>query len=872
MPIVSLNPDADRSGFVHADWTHTGGFATFWECIGPAFDGERMSHNGNYTGTEAEISIENANDVWDAYASFSEVRCRAVRARLWTSLSNPLSLLVVNVGIEYNPLVAATEVVETTIQHPGNTPLMTFDGPDFLELIYAIDGPWAEFKDDGTEWTRTDLAFMCLVFKGWQNSRVYTAAIDVILDLQALVNFGDPHFAGQQMGRFQRFSWRFNSRNEGFAQTKYHIKVYDEADFYFGIDPDVDTNQRVEALEESSNSWHDFHYKVGARLVPSFPPGTYYFCIKAARDFHGEDWWSPWVMIKFVIPDLGTSSITSPANPTTTSTRPEIEWTPSIDRRVNYSEVRIFQMPLDDDFDVDTTEDTPYYEAKIYGDVTSDYIQKSMENGDYRLYLRSFDQETDEWGDWFEHEWTQNVAQPPAPGLTLAPSASTSSSAVIATFYSGKLADNTVALQVKREAEGYPEEVVRILPNDVYDEYMNALPDGLRPVGIRVPGEIFSGIRLPNSTGLQPTTGLDVEVGVYKPDGWGTISGARSLAARWDGLGGDFRSWDFQLLTDRKLYLRWSTLGTGASVVSATSTVALPAFFSISEVYLRAQLVFASNYTVKFWYSTDQGETWTQLGADVVGVGATSIFDTTTHLYVDLGGNEALLGNMGVLVFSHFRLRSSVGGTIVAGAEFTGANEITPNPSTNMTLVGANSSYFYQIFGTDYEPPHNVPITYKARGVVHNTTNDELRYGPYDTESTELDNDTVWLKDLSDPTRNARFLSNQAWLQRETPKYRSARRPIGRDLPVIYKGAGRGEQFEFSFTCIGQSVVDNLIEILDGGGTLKLTTPKKSWYVEVAGNWTQSDHIFDERDGESDARIITVPFIEVVSPDVPSIA
>lgn len=874
MPVIRLNPNVDRTTLIHADWTHTAGFTTFYECISPdVLDNERVQHNGNYTGTKAEISFADISTTWNAYAVFSEVRCRAVRLSILASLLNPLSLLVASIGIEYPPPgAAATKVEATTIQHPGTVEVGASPGPDFLETISWLQGAWANFKDDGTEWSQSDLDAICLILEGWQASRVYSALAEVYLDLQALVAFGDPHYSGQQMGRFKKFTWRFNNRGEGFSQKRYYIKIYKDADFYFGINLDTDTNQFLSAVETSTNNWHDFSYKVGPRRIASMPPGTYWFAIKVARDFDGEDWWSPWINVKFEVPDLGVFTFTNPPATETTSTRPLVEWTSSVaDRRWDYNEVRVYQTPLASDFDVDATDIDPYYQHVEGGDGLGTFINTSMENGTYIIYMRMYDQATGEWTDWASYEWTQNVAQPSAPGTTIVGHSDTSSVDVIATFYSGKLADNTVALQVHRDSVGYDEEVVRIIPNDVYDSHLNPLDGGLRPVGIRVPGENFAGIRLTNSTAYQPTTGLDVEVGVLKPDGWGTITGVRSLASRWDDLGGDFRSWDFQLLTDKKLYIRWSTAGTSGTVLSATSTAALPTFLAISEVYLRAQISFANPYTVKFWYSTNQGSTWTQLGADVVGGAATSIFDTTNHLYIDLGGNDGLLGNLGVLVFSHFKLRSSVGGTVVAGAEFTGPNTITANP-TAMTAVGTNTSYFYQIFGSDYEPVHNVSMTYRARGVVYNTTNDELRYGAYSSQSVTLTNQTVWLKDLSDPTRNARFKANMAWHNRDTNKNRSQHHPLGRDLPVVFKSDGRGESFDYSFTCIGSAEVDNLISILNGGGTLKLTTPKRSWYVEVSGAWSQSDHIFDVRDGEEDARIITVPFVEVRSPDVPSIA
>ena len=50
--------------------------------------------------------------------------------------------------------------------------------------------------------------------------------------------------------------------------------------------------------------------------------------------------------------------------------------------------------------------------------------------------------------------------------------------------------------------------------------------------------------------------------------------------------------------------------------------------------------------------------------------------------------------------------------------------------------------------------------------------------------------------------------------------------------------------------------------------TLLVQTPRRQWFVQILGDPTISEHIWDIRDDGISARKVTVEFIEVDRPDV----
>ncbi len=128
----------------------------------------------------------------------------------------------------------------------------------------------------------------------------------------------------------------------------------------------------------------------------------------------------------------------------------------------------------------------------------------------------------------------------------------------------------------------------------------------------------------------QRVTG-DLDVTLYcAMDDW-TPAASGTLIAK-SGLGGN-RGWYLQVNTAGNLVLNWSNDGT--AVITKTSTVATGVTDGAWK-WVRATLDVdngASGNDVKF-YTSDDGATWTQLGATVTTAGVTSIFASTNVLEV----------------------------------------------------------------------------------------------------------------------------------------------------------------------------------------------------------------------------------------------
>lgn len=148
------------------------------------------------------------------------------------------------------------------------------------------------------------------------------------------------------------------------------------------------------------------------------------------------------------------------------------------------------------------------------------------------------------------------------------------------------------------------------------------------------------------------------------------------LAAKYDNSTSN-RSWYWMIRQDGTMRLWWSTTGAGATN-SATSTVGVPlASLAAGRIALRVTLDVnngAAGNTARFYTSDTISGTWTQLGADVIAAGVTSIFSSTAMLTV--GASQNALGQTVVFTGQKlgalrgrlygFEMRNGIAGTLVA--------------------------------------------------------------------------------------------------------------------------------------------------------------------------------------------------------------
>lgn len=165
----------------------------------------------------------------------------------------------------------------------------------------------------------------------------------------------------------------------------------------------------------------------------------------------------------------------------------------------------------------------------------------------------------------------------------------------------------------------------------------------------------------------------------------------------------------------------------------------------------------------------------------------------------------------------------------------------------------------------DYELPFLKTGYYRAIS-VSNDSGGEVASGFATATATAFSIKKVWLKDPIDPTNNSQFPSETDWLPITETILRAEHRPLGRSLPVVVRSVGGGEKFAVAFTVEGEALFQKLQTMLKANHTLLLQSAKRQWYVEVSGDYTIDEHLWDELTGELPLRRVTVPFVEVMAP------
>lgn len=180
---------------------------------------------------------------------------------------------------------------------------------------------------------------------------------------------------------------------------------------------------------------------------------------------------------------------------------------------------------------------------------------------------------------------------------------------------------------------------------------------------LALPGDGADLVSTPDDASLDITGDLDVRMDL-KLTNWRKLT---SLASKYVDAG-DQRSWALWLNANGKVTFSWSPDGTLASRLLATSTVPVPAP-AWSRQSLRAVLDVdngSGGWTVRF-YTGDYVAVgpWTQLGAPIVGAGATSVYASTAP--VEVGGrNESGAAPSCTGAIHGFELRAGDGGPVMA--------------------------------------------------------------------------------------------------------------------------------------------------------------------------------------------------------------
>lgn len=204
----------------------------------------------------------------------------------------------------------------------------------------------------------------------------------------------------------------------------------------------------------------------------------------------------------------------------------------------------------------------------------------------------------------------------------------------------------------------------------------------------------------PDSTALSVTGDLDVRVDASLAvwgDGQHSPAQDVTLAGKWDATG---TSWTVSFTSDGMIHFAWSDGGPFA-LNAYSNVVYMPPG---SRLTVRATLDVdngASGHTVTFYTSTGgvSATSWTQVGVTTVS-GTTSIADSTAVLAA--GDVPAYGGAVLARRVYAVQVRSGIGGTVVADADFTaqtvGATGFTDSASAVWTVPAGGISNTYRRF------------------------------------------------------------------------------------------------------------------------------------------------------------------------------
>lgn len=162
----------------------------------------------------------------------------------------------------------------------------------------------------------------------------------------------------------------------------------------------------------------------------------------------------------------------------------------------------------------------------------------------------------------------------------------------------------------------------------------------------------------------------------------------------------------------------------------------------------------------------------------------------------------------------------------------------------------------------DPEVPLNKLTQYRAYS-VSTDLGEEIWSLASNIASVTLTQQQVWLKDPADSNRNAQFFVEGSWLNRVIRRQRTFHQPLGRSKPLVTRGTASDTSFQVTLVVLGDDNWDKLMALVQGDRTLFMQTPKGSWYVEIAGDVSTQDRLWDRRQGEEDVWKITLPLQEV---------
>jgi hypothetical protein len=181
------------------------------------------------------------------------------------------------------------------------------------------------------------------------------------------------------------------------------------------------------------------------------------------------------------------------------------------------------------------------------------------------------------------------------------------------------------------------------------------------PKYLSLPGTSGNYASTPDGAAVSITGDIDLRVKVALDD-W-VPAGTRTLLAKWATTAGT-RSFMFRVLNSGLLSFAIST--TGSDFPQVNSSIA-PTVSDGADLWVRVTRVQATGVTT--FYTSDDGETWTQLGTTATLSAGSAIWDSPQP--VELGSRVNGTTENAPGKFYYAELRNGIAGDVVASPDFT---------------------------------------------------------------------------------------------------------------------------------------------------------------------------------------------------------
>ncbi|KJK44439.1 hypothetical protein UK23_29510 [Lentzea aerocolonigenes] len=225
--------------------------------------------------------------------------------------------------------------------------------------------------------------------------------------------------------------------------------------------------------------------------------------------------------------------------------------------------------------------------------------------------------------------------------------------------------DGSVGFATNAQGSGYGLEWCELLTADPRTDTAatngSGVDDSDGEFYISLPGSSGNTVTTPDAAALDITGDLDIRAKIA-PNDW-TPAADGYIVSKYT-VTGNQRSYALVLTTTGTLILQFSA--DGVTGISKTSTANLASLANGAQKWVRATLDVdngASGYDVKF-YTSDDGSTWTQLGATITTATATSVFAGTAVL--EIGSRNAGTSDFFAGKVYEVDVKSGIGGTSVA--------------------------------------------------------------------------------------------------------------------------------------------------------------------------------------------------------------